>query len=839
MKNAKNPFPDLVFKNAKSDDDSGEKGKLLNPSNSPNENGPAGELTALGNSRRSQFSSPRNVRMFFFIFMLMGLIFFSIIPIVSLLSLKSLYQQINEGLQEQVLEFIKYYHLILDVDEISVLLFYFTYLKDPTRYTKMVELSESSSNYTFEFLDKFCSVLEGCSESVSASLYTSYTTFVETSLPAFKEEVTSRLATLETYASDSSLRDTLINTLVTADGQAALSRGTYMVASAKLSCFSIASCWTNTDAQNFFTNAETIVGNMLGSLVWAVNDIFSVIEDPRLGETTAADVIAVNNVRNMRRNTLIDSLDSYITQATTLFNEVSDASTVPTNLRSLFFVLPPDWAATILASLNSAKEFAVDINSKFLQNFGITSTTPTGVDDALAMNISQAEVMSLAESLKSYFAYDVGEGLTMSIPDDEIKEIETAFNSTLMSYLNTLQAQVSALYLPVLSAFGSLMYTEDVYKEQSSLLKMILPTFILCCFISFGFYLGALILVRYHLTESPLGFRYLLCIVAVLFAFQVGMSILVVVKVALTPLQKREFTFEFMLELNERCKALAQIGSMITRRIVETALLIAPSYTAAEDFMDYFTANLNTLITESEGKEWHTGILRLSGLYQSLLKAGFYSLRQCFTAASSLSLTSAALADAFGITTINGAPATAPEACQVLTGASAMGQLNSVFYTVSAIREKLASGTTSLDSNHLIDEYSSATLETSCLISYVMYENNKEECYDPSTCDYPSSYGLLRSRSESGSMYSVFDPFSSDSLGTLFSTLNSVRSGFYNGLDDVHKDAAAATDSDAQIIDLNRRFVVWTSVFTFLIALSTMLMLRTILFGNSFFSIFG
>lgn len=836
MKNPKNPFPDLVFKGAKFDEDSIEKKKLLAFGNSSDENGPEEGSLPPGKLKRGWFSSPRDVRIFFFVFMLIGLALFSIIPIASLLSLEPLYRQINEGLNDQVLEFINYYHLLLDVDEISVLLFYFVYLKDPTMYSKIVELSDNSSTHTFEFLEKFCSVLEGCSDSVTTALHTAYTTFIGTSLPAFKEEVASRLSTLERYSADSSLRDTLVNTLVIESSQADLSRGTYMLASAKLSCFSIESCWTNTDAQNFFTNAETIVGNMIGSLTWAINDIFSVIEDPRLGQLTAANIIAANNERNTKRTTLINTLDTYITQATTLFSDLSEASVVPVNLRSLFFVLPPDWAKTLLASLSNAKDFAVELNDKFLQNFGITASTPTGVDDALAMNVSQAEVMSLAESLKSYFSYDIGTGLTMSISEDEAKEIETAFNSTLMSYLNTLQEQVAALYLPVLTAFGTLMYSGDIYKEKADILKVSLPMLILCSAASFGFYLGALVLVRYRLPDSPLSFRYLLCIVAVLFIFQVGMSTLVVVKVAVTPLKKREFTFEFLLELNERCKSLAQTGSTITRRIVESALLIAPSYKSAEDFMEYFTANLNAFIAESSGKEWHTGTLQLSGIYQSLLKSGFYPLRQCFTAATSLGFTSSALVEVFGITTIDGAPTTAPQTCQLVTGASAMGQLNSVFYSVSAVRERLASGSTSLKSNHIIDEYSSATLETSCLISYVMYENSNKDCYDNSTCGYPSSYGLLRSHRESGSMYSIFDPFSSDNLGTLFSTVNSVRSAFYSGLDEVHDDAMAAADSDVQIINLNRRFVLWASVFAFLIALFTMLMLRIILFSSSFFS---
>lgn len=838
MESAPTLLRDTLFSRTKSVGDVQEQAKLLCASDSLDEN-EAERNTFQKHSKKGWISSFRDLQKLFFILMITGLLFFSIVPIVSLLSLNSLYRQIHEGLKAQALEFFNYYKLMLDVDELSISLFYSTYFHDTILYNKILTLSQSAATTTLALLEKYCSSIEGCTESVSTNLNYSCSAFVETSLPDFQNEVKSRLSTLQTYVSASSLRNTLVNKFVSPEGQAKFSRASYMVANAKLSCFAIDSCWTNADAQTFFSSAEEIVGQMLGSLAFAINDIFSTIEDPRLGETAAAEMIAANKARNTQRTALITSANAYLTQATALFDKVQEASSVPTELKSLYFVLPPNWSSTILAALQKAGTFVVDLNSIFLDSFGITSSSPTGVETALKANESQAEVLSLAESLKSYFAYDIGTGLSMSIPEDEVPKIDEAFQTTLISYCNSLQEQVDNLYTPVISAFATLLYDEDMNGEHTAILKMVLPTLIICALICFGVYLSALILLRYHLPESPLSFQCLLSIIGVLFVFQLGMSILVVVKVSQTPFQKREFTLDFMLSLNQRAKALGQTGSMITRRVVESALLIAPSYSSAEEFVTYISTNIDTLLSLFSGQNVQAEMLQLLELYQSLVMAGFYPLRQGFTAASSLGFTTAELAKEFGIETLDNEKENTSDACELLTGASVMIQLGSVYYYLSAIRERLALGSTTLNYDSLVGEFSSATTRISCLLSYILQEASGDDCYNPAACTSPSSYGMLRGPTTSASMYSIFDPFSTSNLGTLFTTVNSLRSSLYVSLESVYSDALAARENDSRIIEVNQRFVVWFSCCTFLVAFCVNLVLFLLLFGNSFFSIFA
>lgn len=839
MESAPTLLRDTLFSRTKSVGDVQEQAKLLCSSDSLDENESEGNSFQQPSKKNGCISSLRDVQKFFFILMVTGLLFFSVVPIVSLLSLNSLYTQIHEGLQAQALEFINYYKLMLDVDELSITLFYSTYFHDTALYNKILALSESAATATLAFLAKYCSSIEGCIDAVSTNLNYSYSAFVETSLPSFYSEVESRLSTLETYVTASSLRNTLVNKLVSPKGQATFSRASYLVANAKLSCFAIDSCWTNADAQTFFSSAEEIIGQMVGSLAFAINDIFSTIEDPRLGQTTAAEMIAANKERNTKRTALIESASAYFTQAATLFDKVQSASSVPTELTSLYFVLPPNWSSTILAALQKAGDFVVELNSIFLDSFGITSSSPTGVETALNSNSSQAEVLSLAQSLKSYFAYDIGTGLSMSIPEDEATEIDQAFQNTLISYCNSLEEQINNLYVPVISAFATLLYDEDMNGEHAAILKMVLPTLIICALICFGVYLSALILVRYHLPASPLSFQCLLSIIGVLFVFQLGMSILVVVKVSLTPFQRREFTLDYMLSLNQRAKAIGKTGSMITRSVVESALLIAPNYSSAEEFVTYISTNIGSLFSLFSGQEVQSEMLHLLEIYQSLIMAGFYPLRQGFTAASSLGFTSAALAKEFGIATLDNETGNTSDACELLTGASLMVQLGSVYYCVSAIREQLASGSTTLNYDLLTGEFSSATTRISCLLSYILQEANGDECYNPAACTNPSSYGLLRGLTTSASMYSLFDPFSTSNLGTLFTTVNSLRTSLYGSLENVYSDALSARENDSQIIETNQRFVLWFSFCTFLVAFCVNLVLFLLLFGNSFFSIFA
>lgn len=816
-------------------------GKKLQTSSSSNSNSDARQFTAEEEQEHKNgcIATFRDVKVMFFILMLCGLVLFLVVPVISLMSLSSLHNQMNTLLPAEVARYINYFTLVLDVDEMDVLVDYYTYLGEADVKKKLMEKVDTATSGVLSLLNDFCSVMENCEETDATTLNTSYTTFIETAWPAFESDVADRLSTLKSYAEQSSLRDTLFNALVTKETQAEIARGSFMIANAKLACYSIDKCWSSSDVQSFFGDVENAVGNLLGSLTAALNDMFSVIEDPRLGETTAAGVISANTDRNTKRTALISSVSSYYTAAVSLLDQVKESSSVTAGLEPLFFVLPPDWASTLATSLNQSQEFALSMNTKFLNEFGITSTATTGVEDALALNISQAEVMSLVQSLNSYFGYDIGTGLTMSVTDEEQQNIYNSFNNSVTSYIMKLRQQVVELYDPTYNALGSLVYSEDKLEEQAIILKMSVSACVICSLASFGFYLAALIIVRYYLPESPLPFSTLLIMVACLYVLQVGISILAVVRAAVTPLQTRQFTYDFLLNLNSQCRTVAMTVSKITRQVVKGGLLISPDYDTLEASFDSFSEALVRLSAEFASESWYSSFFSMAQIIQNLLGAGFYPLRQGFTAASSLGFTSAALVDVFGITGVEGAPATTPESCQILNGASAMAQLNSNYYSLSAIRERISMGKVSLNQNSLASEFASATLETACLISYVLYENGQKNCYDASTCSEPGTYGMLRSTSETDSMYSIFDPFSTTGLGELFVNVKTLRLGLYDELDNLFDQVRSASEKDASSVELARRLIVWASILTFGVLLAAVLVLRALVFGHSMFSMFA
>lgn len=829
----------------KSVDSSGEEntadGKKLSSSSSNSLNNQRNYLVGEEEETRKTgcISSPRDVTALFFGLMLGGIILFVAVPTVSILSLYPLYYQLNSLVPSEVQQYIAYFTLVMNVDESDILMDYYTYLGNTDLATKYMDMLEDSTTETIVLLNKFCSVMDSCEEADAITLNTSFNTLKSTTFPNFQTEVAGRIETLKGFTEQSTLRDTLFNALVTESDQAKMARGPYMIASAKLECYAITSCWESTDAQQFFSDVETAVGNLVGSASAAIIDIFAVIEDPRFGQTVASDVIDMNNQRNTDRTALIDTFDAALTAATAIINEVQDGGSVSTGLAPLFFVLPPNWANSLVTTLTDVITYTKAVNDLFIADFGVTSAATNGVEDALTLNVSEAEVMSLAQSLQSYFSYDIGTGLTMSISQEEQDSIYYAFNHTIAEYIMNLRQQVEKLYAPTYSSLGNLVYTEDKTMEQRSILEMSIITMVLATLGSFAFYLGALIVVRNYLPESPFPFIGLLIVVSCMFVLQVSISAIIVWKVSGTPMDARSFTYEFLQDLNSQCQDIANTASMITRKVVKSGLLISPDYDSVQKSFDSFSAILVKLSAEYAEKSWYNYFFTMSQIIQNLMAAGFYPVRQAFTTASSLNFTSTALMTTFGITGVDGGPATAPEACNLLTGASVLTQLNSNYFSLSAVRERLALGKVMLDQNSFASEFSSATMQTSCLLSYVLYEDSQETCFDATTCSAPATYGMLRSTSETDSIYSVFDPFSETALGSLLSNVKQLRLGLYDDINNLFEEVRSASDSDCQTVELTRRLLIWMSVFTFLVLFGTLLALRMLLFGHSLFSMFA
>eukprot|EP00796_Vickermania_ingenoplastis_P002515 gene2515-1570_t len=808
----------------KGSDYSGEAadGKKLTTSSSTNSNQRILSAEEEQQHKDGCISSLRDVKVYFFTLMLCGAALFLIVPVVCLLSLYPLHNQMNTLLPNKVEWYMNYFSLVMAVDEADILMNYYTYFGEDELRVKMLRKASDATNTTISFLNQFCASMPTCHEADPTTLNTAFSTFTSTSFPAFVAGVTAKLSTLKSYTEQSSLRDTLFNAFVTEERQAQVSRGTYMLANAKLACYSIEDCWKSSDVQTFFNNAEKCVGNLVGSATAAMIDMFSVIEDPRLGETTASGVIAKNTERNTKRTDLITGLSATYTEAETLITPLNDPSTVPANLEVLYFVLPPDWAVSILDAINATMTFATEMNTEFLAQFGITSTATTGVEDALALNVSQVEVMSLAQALNSYFGYDIGSGLQMTVTDNELKEIQTYYSNNAGSYIRQLRTQVEALYTPTYDAVGSLVYSEDKSTEQAHILKLSVPVAIVCSLASFGLYLWALIIVRFHLPESPLSFRALL------------------ISSGRNTVRSPSIYIQILQNLNEDCDGVVNTVSRITRKVISNALLIAPNYTNAEEEFNSFSDVLVPLSASYASKPWYSNFFVMAQIIQNLLAAGFYPLRQAFTTASSLGFTAEALIKEFGITGVESGTATTPPLpCNLLTGASAMAQLNSNYFGLSAVRERLALGKVELNKDSLAGEFSSATLQTACLISYVLYANNQADCLNTVTCTAPATYGMLRSTSETDSMYSVFDPFSSSAMGSLLTNVQNLRLGLYHDLDSIFENVRKTAASDARTVELSRRFVMWAGIFTFLVLLFAVLVIRGLLFGNSIFSVFA
>lgn len=786
---------------------------------------------------QSFFASFRNLKVLFVVLLLCGITSFAIIPTVALLSFHQIQNQIVKVLVHQVSQLVSYFSLMLIIDEADIDLFYYTYFGSQKFLNELLEDLESSTNQLVTLMTIFCSETESCTDSTVSTLSASYSTLISTKIPAFQSELSSIRTTLSEYVSQSSLRDTLAESFVSSDNQALLSRPTYMIANAKIECYLIESCWSSTDVQTFLSSLEEDVGNLVGSALAVANDIFSVIEDARLGGTTATEIIDLNAARNTLRTTLVGTLATHYTATETLVAPLEDPTTVTTELQPFYFVLTPTWGSALMTALSGIVNWTTDLNDEYLSSLSSTGT-PVEVDKVLSYNASEAEVMSLAAPLHSFFAYDVGTGLTMSLSDEEAANIAADYNTSISTYIATLRTYSQDLYTPAQHSVKKLVNPATRHDDRNHILRMSVSAAAAGCVLTAGFYFAALYIARYHLGESPLPFLGLFGIISGMFVLQVGISIVIVVRLAGVPEDARAFTDEFFDNLDAQCQ-IADYVSSLTRIIVQTALLIASDYTSTSTLFQSLSEALVNNAYLYETQSWYSSFLNLQ-IILNIFRAGTYSVRQGFTAASSLNFTTVALMDTFGITGVDYTPATAAESCNVITGAATLVQLNSQYYALSSIRSQLATGSAPLTETEATDVFSSASLHSSCLIAYILYKDGQETCFDATTCSDPPTYGMLRSNLlQPDGTYSIFNPYQTDSFGTLLQAVETLRDALAEDLQSILSEAEEASRSDASTMGEARRFVVWVAIFTALTLLCCVIVIRALLFGHSLFSIFA
>lgn len=781
--------------------------------------------------------SYRDVKVLFLVLTMSGLAVFLVVPVISLVSLAEMNYEILNVVAPDVKKFIQYFTLMLDTDEIAILLSYYSFLGKTELTDGIISILDNCVESSIAMLNEFCSLLESCKESELMGLNNSYYTFVNTSFPAFEEEVATRLSTLKSYTTDSGLRDTLFNSEVSTDTQADFSRATFMVSQAQLMCFLIDSCWESADVQTYFSKMESQVGDITGSLMSTVNDIFSVIEDPRLGGDTAETILNANIQRNDDRTDFIEDIRDDCEKLNIFLNDLRDISAVPNALKPLFFVLGPDWVNSLMGAVMSSLDYVTKINLVFLETYGITTTSSTRVESALNHNPSNAEVMSLAQSLHSYFALDVGSGLTIVATPQEEEANREEYEKNIFSFINVLQDMVKTLYKPTFETLYD--HVSEKLRNKKHIQKLTIPTLILCSIVSFVLYFLALVVLRFYLEESGFSFHALLLAMLVMYVLQVVMSVIIVIEANLAPGNATHFSIEYEEKIDILCRDLAEVISPLTKKAVLSGLLIGPDYTTVQDEFDYFAKMLPTWAGTYMDKPWYSLFFKMVQLFQNIGASGSLSVRHGLTAASSLQFTTLQLLQDFGLTGIDGGPITASPSCSVMAGAASMAQINSNFFSISAVRERLALGNVLMNKDVLENQFASASLETNCLLNYIQSQNGKPSCYVPSICSEPQYYGLLRSTDEYSSVYSLFNPFSETGLGDLFTTLNSLRESLYAELGEIYSEANGKVEADAHSVVLVRRFIMWGGFLTFLVNLIGFLLLRSFVFGHSFFSMFA
>lgn len=768
---------------------------------------------------------PGNPKVIFRLFMTLIILSFLVVPLTCNAALDPPNMYVTRTLPNALRNHVSWYEATFCLDELVYTMSLYAYFGN--YLPQLNSTNTATTDPTTQIMGIITRMKESMAVAISvggddtashaAPIYSALEGFTDTVFPTFAVRVNAHVASMRAMKTLRTTRSLIARLFLTLEAQATISLVGTLMQEAKLSCYMLDTCWEG-DGREMLDQVETYVGGIANAAMTTIVEVFSLIEDPRMGATDIEELITENVKNSAARLRLLSKGSEWLLALESLLEPYS---TPPTDgvLDAFYFSLPPDWISRMRESLLFTLKTAEDINQFYEKRSPVPDWMRDGGEEVLSSG-AELDLLSSAGLYDSVFALKMGENLSLTLSVAEQEEAMTNFlTGEVTTFLRRVEQLLSEQVQRTQEEFvqTTLISKKAMVREVNMKVELSL---IISAVISFALHGVMLYILRYRLQDAPLSFVRLVLIVLLCYVAQLAMGISMVVVAKQVPVSEQEFSLDFLKSIAQSF-SFTRDASRIMSRGLRLMLLIEPSEQIATLHLLGIRDSYSLLAKQTPNVTWISPLGNFVQNVEDLLAGGFDPLRQQLSSSSAVRLTGNALNEVFGFPTVKAIADGAEiklvaKPCYGSLISAAMSSLAFTFMGVSFISDAIYSKQTA-DTAAARGSYVHGALEVACFNAALVAseDENQADCYSAPICDYPSAYGLLRTLDSSASVYSLFDPAEEDSLGVAlvlwrslsFEYLPSEIQSLVDRLDNAIK-------ADAITVARHRRYIVWSGIFT-------------------------